>query len=58
MGGDRIPQYMDILICEECAELFRRGGVRQTPDGKYRCPRCFGINTRDATPEEIREVGA
>ena len=48
MDGDRIPQFMDIMECEECGEKFRRGGSKRTRDGRHRCPRCLGINTKEA----------
>ena len=46
MGGDRVPSFMDLMECEECGEKFRRGGSKRTRDGRHRCPRCFGVNTK------------
>jgi len=56
MGGNPIPSPMDIMVCEECDQKFRRGGSKRTRDGRHRCPGCFGINTRIHTPEDLREA--
>lgn len=37
------------MICEECSKKFPKDTAKQTPDGRVRCPRCFGVNTKEVS---------